>query len=207
MANPEEGPHPALDATAIPSRAASAANVLRRLLVEERPRLESLVRARMTRSLRDRESATDLVQSICGELLETGVAFEYRGHAQFYAWLDIVVCNKVRQRLRRTRTLKSDTRREVLMGGPGLDALRPDANSPSAAAQLHEDLDQLDRALAKLPAGPRELIVRRHLRGHSRERIAADLGIASGINNQIARAKAMLAAILDRTHRHAADRP
>lgn len=198
MAEPEAGLPSTLDVKAAPNYAASASHALRRLLVEERPRLEQLVRARMPKILLDRESATDLAQSICGELLETGVAFEYRGRAQFYAWLDIVVSNKVRQRLRHARTLKSDTRREILMGGPGLDGLRPGADSPSTTAQLHDELDQLDRALAQLPARSRELIVRRHLLGHSRERIAEDLGIASGVHNQIARAKAKLAAILDR---------
>jgi RNA polymerase sigma factor (sigma-70 family) len=201
MAEPEQKLQRAEDRTAGDAPIECTAEVLSRLLIEERPRLEGLVRRRMPRALRDRESAADLVQSICGDLLRANTVFEYRGLPQFNKWLDAVVCNKVNQRLRRAISKKRDVRRLVLLGESELDAARPGTDSPAAAAFRQEELSLLDRALARLPEETRDLLVRRHFRGHSHQRIAHDLGIASGLNNRIARAKAQLAAILDRMTR------
>jgi RNA polymerase sigma factor (sigma-70 family) len=176
---------------------------LRDLLPGALAKLEAYVRKRLARTIRDRESAVDLVQSICGHLLAAGVPFEYRGESQFHAWLQVVVANEIRGRLRKYRDDRPLGPQVALATGSELEAaraMRPNSATPPAIALQNEEIGLLDAALAQLPDHYREVIVRRHLREHSRARIARDLGLTiAAVQNLLARAKAKLAGILDRS--------
>ena len=59
------------------------ARALDSLIVDYLPRLRAFVRARMDVALRRRESCSDLVQSVCRDLLAREDKFEFEGEAQF----------------------------------------------------------------------------------------------------------------------------
>jgi len=175
---------------------------LRELLPQYLSQLEGYVRENLGRTLRDRESASDLVDSVCGDLLAENIAFEYRGKGEFQSWLRSVVVNKIRGRLRFVRAKKRGHDRQVVADDSRVEAAHVDLASPSQDAMLREDLGLLDRALARLPEHYRDLIVRLHLRGEPRERVAAALGsTVDATRNMLTRAMVKLAGELDRLQR------
>jgi RNA polymerase sigma factor (sigma-70 family) len=172
---------------------------LRELLPQHLPQIENCVRRNLTRALRDRESASDLVDSVCVDLLADGVPFEYRSEGQFQSWLRMVVINKIKGRL---RVLGAQKRREAAptaASASQLEAAQIDRGSPLQQAELHEEMSLLDRALARLPAHYRDVIVRTHLRGERSEQVAAALGrTVQATRSLLTRALVRLAGELDR---------
>ena len=71
LARVETGDAPALDA----------------LLVRHLPSLEAYVRLKAGAAVRARETLSDVVQSVCVEVLRDADRFEYRGEAEFRHWL------------------------------------------------------------------------------------------------------------------------
>ena len=172
---------------------------LRELLPRCLPQIEGYVRTHLGRTLRDRESASDLVDSVCGDLLAENIAFEYRGEGEFQSWLRSVVVNKIRGRLRFVRAKKRGHDREVVADDSRVEAAHVDLASPSHDAMMREDLGLLDRALARLPEHYRDLIVRVHLRGEPRESVVASLeSTADAMRGMLTRAMVKLAGELDR---------
>lgn len=174
---------------------------LRDLLPHHLGDLAHYVRQLLNRTLRDHESASDLVLSVCGDLLAEGVPFDYRSEPQFQSWLRTVVLNKVRSRLRRLRTKKHGAGLVLTVDGATLDGAPGENGTPSQHAILHEDLSLLDRALARLPDDHREVIVQVHLLGRSHAVASALLGRTEEANRTLlTRAKVKLAGELDRLH-------
>src|SRR5436190_7053528 len=60
---------------------------VQQLLVRNLPNLEAYVRLHAGAALRARESVSDLVQSVCVEVLLDLSRFEFRGEPQFRHWL------------------------------------------------------------------------------------------------------------------------
>ena len=175
---------------------------LRELLPAALPRIEQFVRQHLTQSLRDREAASDLVHSVCGDLLSEGVQFEYRGEEQFHDWLRTVVAHKIVAKVRFYRASKRGAGHVVQASATALDESPGRDGTPSQSALLGEHLGLLDRALGSLPAHYREVIVRRHLRGESHAAIASSLGMSvAAVKNLVARAKAKLAGVMERAVR------
>jgi len=184
------------------SRSGAAAPTLRDLLPRHLPQLENHVRSLLGRTLRGQESAVDVVDSVCGDLLAEGVEFEYRGEGEFQAWLRAVVANKIRSRLRFVRAKKRGHDRQVVATDSQVDGACVDLTSPEHHAMLREDLGLLDNALARLPQHYRELIVRRHLMGEPHQQAALAVGsTVQGARNMLTRAMAKLAGELDRLQR------
>lgn len=180
---------------------AGQARTLRELLPQHLPQLERFIRTQLHRTLRDAESASDLVNSVCGDLLAEDIRFEYRGDAQFLTWLHTVVTNKIRQRLRFLGAGKRDYRR--LAVHDGVDDVEPlegvDLRTPSQDAVVKEDLGLLDLSLSLLPEHYRELVVRVHLRGEPHRAVASEMGRSEGATRtMLVRALAKLAGIMDR---------
>lgn len=171
----------------------------RDLLASHLPRMVPYVRGRLGGALRLHESASDLVHSVCGDLLSEEPDFEYRTEAQFVRWLQVVVMNKVRARL---RSLGAKKRGAPAHQGPDafpLDQVHGNLLSPTEQASLHEDLQRLDQAMARLPEHYREVLVRTRLLGQTREQVALALGRSeASLRNLVPRALARLASELDR---------
>lgn len=151
-------------------RAGDAA-ALETLLVGYLPRLRAFVRARMDAQLRERESCSDLVQSVCRELIAARDRFEFRGEAEFRGWLFTSALNKVRERHRHHHAARRDAGRQVQVpgtSGAGLDDLAAayaTVGTPSGAAMRSEDLERLERAFDLLPEDYREVITLTRLAG------------------------------------------
>ena len=85
------------------------------LLEHHLPGLRNFVRRRAPGVVAARESSSDLVQSVCREVLEhlADERLEYRGEAEFKKWLYQAALNKLQNRRRYHLAEKRDPGREV----------------------------------------------------------------------------------------------
>lgn len=111
-----------------------------------------------------KESASDLVQSVCRELLADLGDFHYQGEAAFRGWLQQAALRKILDRQRFYRAERRDADRERSVDARGsfsraeLAALSTSLGSPSGAAERQEELERLERALGKVSESDRGLI-------------------------------------------------
>jgi RNA polymerase sigma-70 factor (subfamily 1) len=180
------------------------ARALDELLVAYLPRLRAFVRARMDEQLRQRESASDLVQSVCRELVAARPRFEFRGEAQFRGWLFTAALNKVREKRRFHGAARRDRAREA----PGPCSERGDAEAlasayatvgtPSAAAIRQEDIERLERAFDQLSEDHREVITLTRLAGLPQAQVAVLMGrSAEAVQKLLGRAMLRLGELLE----------
>ncbi len=188
------------DATRLYVRATGGdAGAVDDLIAAYLPRLRAFVRSRLDAELRRRESDSDVVQSVCRELLAERGAFHYRGETQFRGWLFTAAANKVREKARLHGRAKRDFRREAtnteeraLEGVPG------DRTSPSHAALAHERVEILEAALDRLSDADREVIALARLAGLPIEEVASRVGkTMAATRKQLGRALLKLAAELE----------
>ena len=112
------------------------------------------------RMLGQREEAEDLVQEVFVRVIK-GVT-EYREEGRFEAWLFRIAGNLVRDRIRREP-------KEPTIGSVGQDHAddlesRTDRQTGGAGESLErrEDVDRMQKCLAKLQSAEREVILMRH---------------------------------------------
>jgi RNA polymerase sigma-70 factor, ECF subfamily len=118
-------------------------------------------------------------------LRATARLHEFRGEASLRTWLAGFTINCCRERWRRR------------------DPETPDPDAPARPEPLADRLD-LERAIAALPDGHREVFVLHDLEGFTHEEIAARLGIVPGTSkSQLSRARASLRTLMARAERPA----
>ena len=148
------------------------------LLVHELPNLRGFVRLRMGPALRELESTSDVVQSVCREVLQDVSRIEYRGESSFRHWLYLAAERKLKDRARHWGRAKRDPGR--LAGTePELEGLLPTYAgfcSPSEAAIGQEQLARVEAAFDKLPDSYREAILLSRVVGLSNQELAEELG-------------------------------
>jgi RNA polymerase sigma-70 factor, ECF subfamily len=172
------------------------------LLERHLPALRRYVDRRAGRVVLERETRSDVVQSVCRELFDglRAERFEYRGELEFKHWLYGAVLLKLSLRRRRWRAEMRDVTRESAIGADesrAAEACEPiDSRTPSVEAIRCEDLARLRAALAELPEHYREIIELAHVDGLSHKEIGERLGIRE-TNSRVllTRALARLAAI------------
>ncbi|MBI3819745.1 MAG: sigma-70 family RNA polymerase sigma factor [Planctomycetes bacterium] len=178
------------------------------LLEKNLPGLEAYIRLRTGRLLKARESASDLVQSVCREVLQHMDRYQYRGEAQFRHWLYTTAMRKIVNRYEYYRAEKRDAGREV---APHPDDASGSAESagqilqtyrsfitPSRHMQAREELDRTERAFAKLSEDKREVVLLAKVVGLSRADIAAEMGRTEiAIRSLLSRALAELSEHLE----------
>lgn len=166
-------------------RAASQGDghALEALLERHLPDLRAFLRLRMGPRLRARESASDLAQSVCREVLEHLGRFRYGGEAEFRNWLYREALRKVMNRQAYYAAQKRDVGREVHIdpeagGGNGeaSAALCRSLHTPSAEAVAREEVEQLQRAFDRLSDDHREVILLAKMVGLPHKRIAEEMG-------------------------------
>jgi RNA polymerase sigma factor (sigma-70 family) len=160
------------------------------LLVRYLPDLINFVDRRAARWLRQRESAADLAQSVCREVLvrlrDGRLAFH--GEPQFRQWLYRAAVIKLIEKSRHGAAEKRDPAREVPQD-VALEACAAQA-TPSQFAIFHEELERFHAAFASLP----ELISLRLVDGLSHQEIGKRLGVNDAHSRVLlARALAQLA--------------
>jgi RNA polymerase sigma-70 factor (subfamily 1) len=162
------------------------------LLRSELPGLRAYVRLRAGAALRERESASDLVQSTCREVLGNLDAFAYGGEAGFRNWLYAAALRKIMNRAEHWGAQKRDARREepLQAGSPsaaddrGLAAVYGTLGSPSQNAVARETLDAMEAAFDRLPEDRREIIVLARVVGLDHADIAQRLGCSEASARQ-----------------------
>lgn len=160
------------------------------------PRLRAFVRSRLPADLRRRESDSDVVQSVCRELIAHGAAFVDRGETGFRGYLFTTATNKVREKLRFHRQQRRDLRRDepVSSAGAAAEAAAP---TPPSTAIANEHLARLEQAIDRLPAGDREVVTLVRLAGMPVEAVAARIGKSeAATRKQLGRALIRLSALL-----------
>ena len=173
--------------------ARAAENLLQSYL----PRLRAFVRASLTPDLRARESVSDVVQSVCREILEHKANFRYQGEAQFRGFLFTAAANKVKEKFRFHHQPKRDVRRENAPVSAAPPPLAHSSASPSFAALAHERVEMLEAALDQLSEGDRQVISLARLAGLPIAEVAQRLGKTEvAVRKQLGRALTRLAAVL-----------
>ncbi len=154
---------------------------LDQLLALHLPALRAFVRVRCGPALRARESAGDLVQSVCRELLQDASKFQHRGEGAFKAWLFAAAARKVADRADYWHAAKRDGAREVALekkddatrgGDLELLAVYKRSCSPSQALMAREAIAAIERALDELPPDYREAVLLSRVVGLSRAEVA-----------------------------------
>jgi RNA polymerase sigma-70 factor (subfamily 1) len=161
------------------------------------PRLRAFVRAKLSPQLRARESDSDVVQSVCRELLQHQDGFRYRGETEFRGWLFTAAANKVREKYRFHRQLRRGLNRELALDS---NVPAPPAGSsaaPSHAAMEQERLAILEAALDGLSDSDREVVTLSRLVGLTSAEIAQRIGkTGAAVRQQLGRALLRLGAVL-----------
>ena len=150
------------------------------LLARHLPSLHAFVRRRIGGLVGDRESSSDIAQSVCREVLQGIGGFDYRGEAAFRAWLFENALGKIRDRARYYRAQKRDVAREVHRGSQdevaALGSIYRTMITPSRVALGREALQQFEADFAELPEEQREVVLLARVVGLGRREIAERLG-------------------------------
>ena len=178
---------------------------IEQLLARHLSGLEAFIAKRGVDLPRAKESAGDLVQSVCREVLERlgDERLEYRGEAEFKAWLYEAALFKIRNRRRFWRADRRDIGRE--RGTPGRGQSGDDCAhwtptdprpSPSEHAASIEERHGARALLEQLPDRYRRVIELAKLEGLDHAEIAARLEITPTASRMLlSRALARLATL------------
>lgn len=175
---------------------------LSQLLTRHLPSVRAFVRAHMGPQLRARESMSDIVQSVCRELLTHQERFQHPGEDGFRAWLFTTARRKIANRARDLGRDKREAAREVAdlsetrMAALGEAYAR--VSTPSGMALRKEEIERLEGAIDELPDEQKEVLTLAHLVGLSRAEIGVQMGrTEEAVRALLHRAKARLAILLD----------
>jgi RNA polymerase sigma-70 factor (ECF subfamily) len=164
------------------------------------PGVRAFLRLRMGPSLRAHESAADVVQSVCVDLLSAhGLAFP--DEAAFRNWLFVAAMNKLRNHDRALHSQKRDPARVEHLASNDADDLAAcyaRVLSPSGELMARERLLRLESAFDRLPEHYREVVALARIAGLTYEQVASATGrSADAVRNILARALNKLAVLLD----------
>lgn len=169
------------------------------LLRKYLPDLRNYVQRQAGPVVRGRESSSDLVQSVCRELLENLAdgRFEYRGEPEFRAWLRAAALNKVRHRGRYWEAARRAAGREVAGGQPGLEeGPAVHSHTPSREVAQREAAERARRLFESLPERYRQVIQLARIEGLGHREIAARMGLSEPASRMLlSRALARLATL------------
>ncbi len=164
------------------------------LLEHYLPDLERFIRMRLGVRIRAKESSSDLVQSVCREVLQDLDQLEYQGERSFKQWLFLAAVRKIKDRDKYWKRERRDVGRE---DAGGVSRVQYDA-TPSHEAMLGEQQASLESALLQLPEDYRTVITLSRFLGMQHAEIAEEMGRSPGaIAVLLHRALAKLAVILE----------
>lgn len=150
------------------------------LLEQHIPAVEAFVRRHAGKLVREHESAADVAQSVCREVLERFADGRVRlqGEAAFKSWLYRAAVLKMMSRRRHWQAERRDAGRRVAPADSAWAAADDPSPSPSREAALHEQMERVAAALADLSEAHRDVILLHHVEGLSHREIGERLGIA-----------------------------
>lgn len=192
-------------ATLISRAAAGDRTALGELLVRNLGPLEAYLRLQAGAVLRGKESLSDLVQSVCAQVVGDLDTFEFRGEPQFRHWLCKQALHKLINKREYYGAQKRDVAREVHQApvGDSENAHDPVLQcyatlcTPSRCASGREQLQRFEAAFDELPDDYREAITLQRLVGLDYPEIAAAMERSEGaVRNLVYRGLARLSARL-----------
>jgi RNA polymerase sigma factor (sigma-70 family) len=183
-----------LDAAALLRRAdAGDEQSIEQLLVRNLDLLHAFVRLRIDESTRRHESLSDIVSSVCREVLGQRQRFEFRSEPEFRSWLFGAVVNKLRDRRDHYRAGKRNPIREQDQRVEDLAAVYRTTLDPLGHAMRAEDCARFEFAFDALTPIQREVLTLRYLVGLDYAAIAAQLGASNdSVRAAAARGRARL---------------
>lgn len=155
---------------------------LEALLDRHLPAVRAFVRLRAGPAVAAREASSDLVQSVCRELLAAEGHFEYRSEAAFRSWLYTTALRKIVEKDRFYRAQRRDLRREVVGGGTGDDEARSLLDcyqtlvTPSRDVAAREQIARVEEAFQRLSETDREVVTLARIVGLPHAEIAQRIG-------------------------------
>ncbi len=153
------------------------------LLAEHLPGLRGFLRRRAPELVLEKESAEDLAQSVCRDVLEhvDDGRLELVGDSAFKQWLYEAALWKIRARTRRHRAQRRDAAREIERldrSDAPPDALAPAiSETPSRIAQTAERREAVRAAIDALGGRDAQVLRLAVLEERPHREVAAELGI------------------------------
>ncbi len=149
-------------------------------LARHLPGLRAFLRLRMGPELRAKESASDLAQSTCRELLEHADRYRHPGEANLRRWLFTTAERKLANRVAYYRTAKREAARELsrppgIASDDDLARLYQTLSTPSRAAMGRELIEKFERAFDRLSEPHREVILLSRVIGLSHAEVAREM--------------------------------
>jgi RNA polymerase sigma-70 factor (ECF subfamily) len=177
-------------------------HLLDRLLAKYLPELRAFIRLRAGPIVRERESSSDLAQSVCRELLEHADRFEHQTEAGFKQWMYRTALRKICDRYDYYGAGKRAANQVSLQpdrdSAQDLLACYGTFYTPSKQAEAREELSRVESAFDQLSEEYREVIVLSRIVGLSHADVAQQMGRSEGaVRNLLYRALAALAKILN----------
>ncbi len=175
------------------------------LLVRNLPIVRAYVRSHLPHELRLHESCSDIVSSVCREVLSKEATPAADGVEAFRGWLCVWARHKIQDRLRYWRADKRASAREAnrsLEESLGeVAAVHRLQDQPLLAAMRTEDLLRFEQAMERLPEEYREVIGLCRIAGLSRETAGQLMGDRSpgAVRSLLNRALVALSSALERT--------
>lgn len=155
---------------------------IEQLLERMLPDLRAFVRLRAGPVVRRHDAQSDLVQSVCREILTHADRFEHASEDGFRRWLFTTAMRKLSNRRNHHLAVRRDVGRDV--SGVDRDAALLDAYArvatPSRHASVREELSRVEAAMETLDDEERAVIVLARIVGLSRAQIADELGLTEG---------------------------
>jgi len=177
---------------------------LETLIQQHLSALRAFIRLRTNNRVRQQESESDLVQSVCREVIASARNFDYRGAAAFKSWLFTTALNKILEKHDYYSAQKRDVAKNVPLHqrSSGCDdhllGAYASVFTPSRAAQAHEELERVERTFDQLPDEYREVITLARVVGLTHAEIAAQMGRTEQASRQLLkRAMVRLAVLLE----------
>lgn len=176
-----------------------------RVLEQHLPALHAFVRLRLGRRVAAMESVSDLVQSVCREVLGGKERLEYQGEAAFKGWLFTAALRKIVAKDRYYAADKRDVGRLQASPAPTSEAeqrslldVYATLATPTRILAAKEQQDAMEAAFETLSEQHREIISLAKIAELSHEQIAQQLGLTvEASRQQLRRALLRLAAALD----------
>ncbi|MCB9881326.1 MAG: sigma-70 family RNA polymerase sigma factor [Planctomycetes bacterium] len=170
------------------------------------PEVRAYVRLHSGRRIRERESVTDVVQTICHEIVVDLHGFKGNAEKQFRKWLFRLALAKIHDRHRFHSAQMRAAEREVRLAShtatsvDGHDELLDcyaTFCTPSVHMSAREEVARIENAIDRLHAEHREIIALSCFAGLSHAEIADELGKSEpAVRKLLSRARANLAVLL-----------
>lgn len=180
---------------------AGDAHSLAALLERYLPRLRAFVRLRVDATVRAQESASDLVQTVCREVLQNADQFEYQGEERFRAWLFQTALNKIRDKAKYHHADRRAPAAQQAGGAAGEQHADVEGllQSASQVAIAKETAEAMEQAFDLLSDDYREVITLSRIVGLPHAAIGRSMGRSeAAVRVLLSRALVAYMAALDR---------